>query len=82
MSERTITRMEYESGLQAVYLAASLLAQHDLPAMLAAITRADSIGAILDPTLYRDRQKAMHEDQEAINAALRLAALGRKLAGG
>lgn len=59
--------------------AARLLLHHDLPGLIDAIERADSFGAILDPTLYRAKQKAMHEDKEIFEAALPLWRLGRRL---
>jgi hypothetical protein len=57
-------------------LCADLLAQHDLPGLLRDIERAHAAGPILDPTLYRDKAKAMDEDAELLRAALKLRAFG------
>lgn len=48
---------------------------------LAAIAHADSVGAILDPTLYRDRHEAMAQDEATLRAVRALARLGNDLAG-
>lgn len=49
----------------------------DLDAAIAQIDRADSLGAIVDPTLYRARATLMHEDRELLVAVRALARLGR-----
>ena len=60
--------------------AARVLRGHDLKAALDAIERADSIGAILDPTLYRDKHQAMMDDKALLEAALPLWRFAEKLA--
>lgn len=66
-----MTVEEYRAALAACVLARDLLRQHDLSALLRAIDRADAVGAMLDPTLYRDRAHLMHEDRAVFSAALR-----------
>ncbi len=70
---------EYRSALRTCALAAQLLAQHDIPKLLADIEHADSFGPLLDPTLWRDKHKAMNEDREMFRAALSLRVIGMKL---
>lgn len=74
-----MTAEEYQIGLRILYNAALLVAQYDLDGMLSAITRADTLGPILDPTSYRDHHKAMYEDRDLVNACLPLARIGKKL---
>ena len=62
---------DYRSARGACELARMLLDQHDFGALLDDIARADSIGAIVDPTLYRSKAKAMLEDREVFRAAKR-----------
>lgn len=66
---------EYKNAVMAAHLAARMLAQHDLTAMIRAIDHADSVGAMRDPTLYRDKHEAMHEDRKMLVAARQLVAL-------
>ena len=78
MSEK-LGQEEYAIVLRHVYLAARFLADVNIPAALEAISRADSVGAILDPTLYRAKSAAMQEDAEVLRAALPLSKIGSKL---
>lgn len=64
--------LEYQAAVGSCALVGSMLTEHDLPGMLAAIERADSIGCMIDPTLYRDKVEAMHQDKELIEAAMPL----------
>lgn len=61
-------------------LAAGILREHDLPMILAAIERADVFGPLLDPTLWRDKHRAMEEDRDMLRAAMPLWELGKRLA--
>lgn len=61
----------YKSARMACEIAKSLLEQHDFSTLIAAIDRADSIGPVLDPTLWREKHRAMLEDREVFAAALR-----------
>lgn len=70
----------YRSAVATAQLCAQLLSQHDLPQLLRDIERADAIGPILDPTLWRDKNKAMEEDKELLEAANKLRAIHVKRA--
>jgi hypothetical protein len=70
---------EYQAAVQTVALCARMIGEHDLPELLAAIEHADAIGPILDPTLWRDRHGAMHEDKEVLEAGLPLYRLAQKV---
>jgi hypothetical protein len=67
---------EYRAAVTASAIAASLLSQHDIPALLAAIARADAAGPFIDPTLWREKHQAMTEDKRILEAALPLHQLG------
>ena len=62
----------YQSAVKTAALCAQMLAQFDIPELLHAIERGHAFGPILDPTLYRDKHKAMDEDKELLEAANRL----------
>lgn len=70
---------QYRADMTAVYTAAALLADVPVDRMLAAIDTADAVAPILDPTLYQRQARAMHEDRDALRAAVPLAELGRAL---
>lgn len=59
-------------------LCARLLAEVPLDEMLAAIERAETTGPILDPTLWREKGRAMREDKALLEAARPLWKAGRK----
>jgi hypothetical protein len=63
---------EYREAVLACHMAARLLAVHDIPKLLEAINHADAVGAILDPTLFRSKAQAMHEERDILRAALAL----------
>lgn len=69
----------YREAVRACHTAALLIAQHDLPGVLRAIAHADAFGPLLDPTAWRDKHEAMHQDREVVNAAMGLFEFGRKL---
>ena len=71
----------HEEGMYAAVMAARLITQHDIPALLQAISTAETVGPFLDPTLYRDNVKAMLEDKEVLTAALPLWHMAQKLGG-
>lgn len=62
----------YQDAVRACALLAGLLLMHDLPGLLRAIERADAIGPLVDPTLWRDKGAAMLQDKELLEAALPL----------
>jgi hypothetical protein len=70
---------EYQSGVLAAATAAAMISETDLPKILSMIERADSFGAVLDPTLYREKHQAMMEDKELLEAALPLWKVGQVL---
>lgn len=74
-----LTAETYQSAVNACAIAARLLAEHDLPGILEAIERAHSLGAMLDPTLYREKVQAMDQDKEILEAAGPLRRMGLKL---
>lgn len=61
-------------GLRA--LARQIARDGALDEAIAAISHADSVGPILDPTLYRERQAAMEQDEVTLRAVRVLAQLG------
>lgn len=67
----------YRSAVMTAAMAAQLLAQHDIAALLADIATADAIGPVLDPTLWRDKHEAMEQDRELLKAALALSKFGK-----
>lgn len=71
---------QWRADLTRVYAAAAAL--HDLPVerMLNAIELADAFGPMVDPTLYRANAESMHQDRDALRAAVPLVELGRRLA--
>ena len=80
LTDADMMTAKYHAALLAAVGAAHILASHDLDVLLNAISRADAAGALLDPTLYRDKAQAMHEDRTVFEAALPLWRLGRRLA--
>jgi hypothetical protein len=67
---------DYREAVLAAKFAANLLVAHDIAGILDAIERADAVGPIMDPTLYREKVGAMHEDRDLLRAALQLQAFG------
>ncbi len=76
MTERTTEELEqideYQDAVRRVALVASMLADIDFAKLIRAIDHADAVGPILNPTLWRDRHKAMHEDRTLLVAAQNL----------
>lgn len=70
----------YEQVLRSAHMARAIARGLDeqgyLDDALSAIDRADSVGIMLDPTLYRANARRMHEDREVIAALRALARLG------
>jgi hypothetical protein len=69
----------YRQDLVKLYMVCDCLAEMPLDEYLKAISRADSVGHIIDPTSYKQGVQAMHEDRSVIEAALPLARLGRHI---
>jgi hypothetical protein len=70
--------IEYQAAVAVCATTAGVLTHVDLPAILESIEKAHTVGPILDPTLYRDKRKAMEEDAELLKAALPLWRLAKK----
>lgn len=71
MSEDNDLIENYQTARLACEMAKDVLAQYDFRKLLDDIAKADSIGAMVDPTLYRSKRQAMQEDREVFEAALR-----------
>jgi len=74
-----VKKAEYQAAVLAAVLCAGILSEHDIPSLLAAIDSAESLGPLLDPTLWREKHQAMQEDREVLRAALPLWELAKKL---
>jgi hypothetical protein len=70
---------EYQIAIAHCVLAAKMMMTDDLPRMIEAIDRAETVGPFLDPTLYRDKAQAMKEDKQILESALPLWKMGKKL---
>ena len=70
-----MTKEEYQEHVKFCWQLAVMANAVPTGNMLERIERADSIGAILDPTLYRANHKAMMEDKAVIAAVNLLAQL-------
>jgi len=70
----------YQAAVRCAAMTASMLAQWDIPVLLSSIDQAESIGPLVDPTLYREKAEAMREDRDILKAALPLWRIGKKLA--
>ena len=62
---------KYRTALLHCALAAKLLGTHDLPKLLSDINRAETLGPMVDPTLYREQHLAMAQDKALLEAALK-----------
>jgi hypothetical protein len=71
---------DYRDALESIVIVGRILLSHDLPELLRAIERAHAFGPILDPTLYREKSKAMELDKEWFKAALPLYRHAEKMA--
>jgi hypothetical protein len=63
---------DYQAAVVACHLARALLHDYDLPSPLRAIEHSEAVAPILDPTLYREKAKAMGQDRDIIRAAMAL----------
>lgn len=71
--------VEYQMCVQRCHIACIALAELDIEKMLTAIDRAETIGPIVDPTLWRNKSEKMAEDKHLLMTALPMAMIGRKL---
>lgn len=70
---------EYRENLKRVYLCAYLLRAVPIDEMLEAIRRDDAFMPFFEPTLWIEKRGLMAEDRAALEAALPLQAVGKKL---
>jgi hypothetical protein len=82
MSSRSEDVEKYQAAVMACHMMGQMLQQYDLPELIRAINMAESIGPIVDPTLWRDKRKAMSEDKEVLQACMPIWELVKKQAGG
>ncbi len=75
----TADELLYQGTVRACYFCGQVLAPYDLPAMIKAIEHAETVGPVLDPTLYRDKVNAMLQDKALLEAALPLWKLHREV---
>lgn len=59
----------YINARLACEIARNVLRGHDLAALIGNLDRADALGPFVDPTLYREKRRAMQEDREVFAAA-------------
>ena len=69
MSDASELVAEYRESVQRAAFAASMLIAIDFDKLIRDIDHADAVGPIVDPTLYRDKSKAMQEDRALLVAA-------------
>lgn len=69
----------YRHAVLQVHAAAALLQQHDLPGLLQAIDRADTVGPMLDPTAWKANRGVMAEDKTALTSAHSLWLFGQRM---
>ena len=74
-----MTIEEYQSAVQASVLCSRMLSQYDIPQLLRDIEHADAVGGLFNPSLWIQKRIAMYEDREALEAALPLWRLAKKL---
>lgn len=63
-----MTPGNYQPTLAGLWALAALVEEAPVEDMLAAAERADAVGWALDPTLYRDKVRALHEDMEMLGS--------------
>ena len=67
-TQPVVTAENFRATLAGLWALAGLVAEAPLGEMLAVSERADAVGAVLDPTLYREKASALHEDMEMLRA--------------
>lgn len=75
-----MTPEHYRAQFMMILNAARIVSLVDVPDLLERIERADAVGGLIDPTLYREKHGAMMEDKQVLEAALPLWRLARDLA--
>jgi len=74
-----MTQDDYQAAITAIAMAARVIALHDLPRILEGMERAEAVGPLFNPTLYIEKEQAMREDKELVQAAMPLYRLARQL---
>jgi hypothetical protein len=74
-----MNREAYETALHMASNAIALIDLVPVPDILNAMERADAVGPILDPTLYRAKAAAMAQDREIMEALLPAWRLAQKI---
>lgn len=69
---------DYHRAVSVAAIAANMLHGIDFESLIRDIDTADAIGPILDPTLYREKAKALHEDRALLVAAQNLAGVVKR----
>lgn len=64
--------LKYRSAVISCNMAMAILARHDLDEILRDIERAETLGPIVDPTLWTEKYRQLKEDKALIQAALPL----------
>lgn len=68
----------YQNNLKNLYMLVDIVSNLNIPEMFSAISRCDSIGAILDPTSFIKNNKALEQDKEVILAFLHVWEVAQK----
>lgn len=76
---KTMTNEEYEATQAMLLQAARMLDILDLDAFRDRIRTADAVGAVLDPTLYREGHRRLHAIDEVAEAGIRVKAAFMRL---
>ena len=63
----------YQACLRFCFMASNVLKDFDIPSMLREIEHAETVGPIVDPTLWIKNNKKMAIDKKLLEAALPLA---------
>ena len=77
--EKRIDAEEYRSALIQCWMLANLSENIPTGEMLSRIAAADTIGPMIDPTLWMEKHKAMKEDKKIIEAIATLQSAFLKL---
>ena len=72
MNDDVKVSLDYQDAIRACVMVGAMVSQYDLPEILAAISRAETIGPLVDPVLYIRKRKAMEQDKQLVEAALPL----------
>jgi hypothetical protein len=72
MSDDTLNT-EYQGHMIMLWTAAEAISKMPLITILERMNRAEALGPLLDPTLWRDKSKQFQEDKRIVEAALHVA---------